>query len=414
MNKIKIIEAVNQLGLGGTEHTLQLFSKFLNKEYFEVTVVGLKEGGARVELIENMGIKVILLNGDLTNLGEILRGADVFHLHSNGLLDHELFSIIQENKPKLVIQTNVFGLYDKESPFYDLVDYDLYVSRMILVRRMNEDKELATNFSEKRKVLYNPVDTSRIKSLLPAAEQIVAFKEENKLQDAFIVGRIGRADDIKFDMITLDGFAEFAASVKQAKFLLVGATPGMLAHAASLGISDKLIVIENTPDLKQLLVYYKSIDVFLAASEIGESFGMVISEAMMVGTPVVTINTEKRDNAQIEVVDNHSTGLVAKRHKKDIGNALRYLYKRPQLRAKYSVASTQKVIEQYEVSKLTKSLELLIFKHFGLPGYAQEQTLPEDFSKKMVNAYVKRCADIHGRLWIVKKLLYLVKRRRYI
>ena len=45
MKKIKIIEAGNDSGLGGTACTIQLISKFLNKDNFEVTVAGVKEGG---------------------------------------------------------------------------------------------------------------------------------------------------------------------------------------------------------------------------------------------------------------------------------------------------------------------------------------------------------------------------------
>ncbi|ALL08513.1 hypothetical protein AQ505_25400 [Pedobacter sp. PACM 27299] len=61
--------------------------------------------------------------------------------------------------------------------------------------------------------------------------------------------------------------------------------------------AEQLIVCENTSDLQELLYYYKTIDIFLAASAIGENFGMVIAEAMNSGTPVVTIRTEDRDYA---------------------------------------------------------------------------------------------------------------------
>lgn len=165
MNKIRIIEAVNQLGLGGTEYAVQLFSKFLNKDRFEVTVIGLLNGGERVRLIEDLGIKVILLNGDLPKLGQLLQETDVFHWHGNGSLEPELFKVIKANKPKIVIQTNVFGQFDN-STFYDVIDYDLYISKMILVRRMKRDKKLQNNYASKRKVLPYPVDTDHILSLI--------------------------------------------------------------------------------------------------------------------------------------------------------------------------------------------------------------------------------------------------------
>ncbi|MCX2477789.1 hypothetical protein OQY15_01730 [Pedobacter sp. MC2016-15] len=141
MNKIRILEVGNELGLGGTEYVIQLFSQFLDKEYFQVTVLGLKEGGVRAQIIEEMGTRVIILNGEYEKLAEHLRNTDVLHWHGDGSLDPKLFSIVQANRPKLVIQTNVFGLHTRSS-LYDCIDYDLYVSKMILIRRMLLDQDL--------------------------------------------------------------------------------------------------------------------------------------------------------------------------------------------------------------------------------------------------------------------------------
>ena len=409
MNKIRIIEAVNQLGLGGTEYAVQLFSKFLDKDRFEVTVIGLLNGGERVRLIENLGIKVILLNGDLIKLGQLLQETDVFHWHGNGSLDPKLFQVIKANKPKIVIQTNVFGQFDN-SPFYDVIDYDLYISKMILVRRMKLDNKLQNNYASKRKVLPYPVDTDHINSLLPAEAEVNSFKKANNLQDKFIAGRIGRSDDHKFDLMTLDGFAEFAKKNEAARFLLLGSTPKISAHAASLGISDKIITLSTTSDLRQLLVYYKAMDVFLAASSIGESFGMVLAEAMTCGTPVVTISTEKRDNAQIEVIDNDRTGFVVKRDRKKIAAALTQLYQYPQERLKLSTASKQKISKDYKADKIVRSLEDLIYKHLGIPLPEDEKTLVVDYSKTLVNDYIKRCIDLHGRPEIFKRILWIFRK----
>lgn len=410
MKKIRIIEAVNQLGLGGTEYAVQLFSKFLNKDLFEVTVIALLNGGERVRLIEDLGIKVIQLNGDLVKLGQLLQETDVFHWHGNGSLEPELFKVIKANKPKIVIQTNVFGQFDN-SPFYDVIDYDLYISKMILVRRMKLDMKLQDNYASKRKVLPYPVDVDHINSLVPTEDEVNQFKKANNLQDKFIAGRIGRSDDHKFDLITLDGFAEFAQKNEAARFLLLGSTPKISAHAALLGISDKIITLSTTSDLRQLLVYYKAMDVFLAASSIGESFGMVLAEAMTCGTPVVTISTEKRDNAQIEVIDNNQTGFVVKRDRKKIAAALTRLYEDPQIRVRLSKASKQKISTDYKAGKIAKSLENLIFKHLKLPYQENEKSLVVDFSKELVNDYIKRCIDLYGRPEFLKKILWLFKKK---
>jgi glycosyltransferase involved in cell wall biosynthesis len=396
MNKIRVLEVVNQLDLGGTEYALQLFAKFLDKEYFDVTVISLINGGERVQLLEDLGIKVAVLYGDFSKLAAYLEETDVLHWHGGGSLESELFQVLRTSKPSLVIQTNVFGVY-APSPLYSLIDFDLYISKMILIRRMTLDSTLPDNFNQKRKVLPYPVDVDHINSLLPSDEEVNDFKNQFGLNDNFIVGRIGRADNHKFDLITLTGFAKFATQVNRTKFLLAGATDEMISHAKSLGISDKLVIIENTVDFRRLLIYYRAMDVFLAASQIGESFGMVIAEAMAVGTPVLTISTEGKDNAQIELVDNEQSGIVVKRSKTSIAKALKYLYKHPSIRFMLSENSKLKIARDYKAQNIVKSLERLILAHFDLPvkRYTHDNLL-ESYSKVMIRDYRRRCKDLFG------------------
>jgi len=393
MQKVRIIEAGNELGLGGTEYTIQLFSKYLNPDLFTVQVVGLHKGGERAELIRQLGITVHLLEGDYTRLGQLLDETDVIHWHGDGTMHPSLVATLTAHRPKMIIQTNIFGSYD-HSPFYNLIDYDLYVSQMILIRRMWYDRDLGINFNAKRKVLPNPVDIQQIRKQLPSAAEIDAFKIKHQLRDAFIVGRVGRADDAKFDLITLDAFALFSAQHPQARFLLVGATTRMLRHARALGIYHKVIVCENTPDLHQLLIYYQSISIFLAASAMGESFGMVMAEAMAAGTPVITISTEDRDNAQVEVVDNLVTGLVVAPRADQLAAALHFLFENPQLRAGLSAASQEKSTVAYNAKKVAQSLSNLIFKHLAIPLHYPEGNLITDYSEQMVNDYHYRCTHL--------------------
>ena len=45
MAKIRVLQVCNQLGIGGTEKTIQVFSKYLDRSRFEVFVCGLRAGG---------------------------------------------------------------------------------------------------------------------------------------------------------------------------------------------------------------------------------------------------------------------------------------------------------------------------------------------------------------------------------
>lgn len=412
--KIRIIEAANQLSLGGTEYALQLYSKYLNKDLFDVTVVAMYNGGERVKLIEDLGISVVVLNGDLKQFETLIQNTDVFHWHGSGILDKNIFSILEKNKPKLVVQTNVFGDFDN-SQFYKLIDYDLYISEMILVRRMHLDSKLPHKHSEKRKVLPYPIDVEHLQSLMPSEEEVLLFKKENNLVGNFVVGRIGRADDHKFDIITLDGFAELSKVKENARFLLVGATPKMIKRTKDLKVFEKVLFLDTSSDLRRLLLYYKSLDVFLAASNIGESFGMVIAEAMFSEVPVVTICTPDRDNAQIELVDNGINGFVVPRLKKKIGLALVELHDKNEARIRFSKSAKEKVLNNFAAKNIIRSFETLILSNlYPKQQFDSNNTLIVDFSQSLIDNYEKRCNNLFGGLSRIERIyLFVSKLTRY-
>lgn len=393
MKKIKIIEAGNESGLGGTAYTIQLISKFLNKDNFEVTVAGVKEGGDGGRLIQDLGINVVNLNGDLNKLAPLLRETDVFHWHGDGSLDPELFAIVKANKPRLVLMTNIFGLYN-HSGYYELVDYDLYISKSILARRMLADRDLEDDFAAKRKVLSYPVDVKHINSLLPADHLLKAFKQQYNLQNSFIIGSGGSSVNANFDLITLDAFAEFAKRVNHAKFLLAGVTPEIIKHAKHLNIMDKLVIFDATLDLRQLLMYYSAMDIFLTASKISESFEIAIAEAMAVGIPVVAVNTPGRDNGPIELVDNGQTGFIVAHDQEKIADVLVFLYEDEKIREILSESSKRKVAKEYKADKVVKSLENLIYSHLYSSIEINARSLVKNYTPEIINDYINRCSDL--------------------
>src|SRR5437870_8355148 len=86
MAKIRVLQVCNQLGIGGTEKTIQVFSKYLDRSRFEVFVCGLHAGGPRVQELERLGIPVIVKPFDLNTLVEELK-IDVYHIYRAG--EHE-------------------------------------------------------------------------------------------------------------------------------------------------------------------------------------------------------------------------------------------------------------------------------------------------------------------------------------
>jgi glycosyltransferase involved in cell wall biosynthesis len=398
--KLKIIEVANELGLGGTEYAMQLYTKYLDKNIFDVTVVGIYKGGARLKAFEELCVKVEILNGNFDRLTEILKTTDVVHWHGSGSIKDSIafFERIKETKPPLVLQTNVFGLYDSHPWYKDLIDHDLYISKMILVRRMHEDKARGNAFVNKRSVLPYPVDIDYLHTIAPAKSEVEQFKVKHGLNGRFVVGRLGRAADLKFDLITFDGFKELLKKQPKAKFLINGVTPKMAEYIKNIGIEDSVVQLHNTADLKELLLFYSAMNVFLACSGIGESFGMVMAEAMSMGVPVVTISTPERDNAQIEVVENGLTGFVVPRLKKNIGDALFKISNDTELQKRFSVESVKKIRNSYNAVNIVTSLQELILSHFNMQNNSKANSLLLNWSDKILNDYKKRLANTYGEI----------------
>ncbi len=83
-----------------------------------------------------------------------------------------------------------------------------------------------------------------------------------------------------------------------------------LADKLHANVRSRVIELPVTDSDAELRRYYGLMDVFVHVSEKGESFGMVLCEAMLCGLPVITMSTPLRDNSQVEVVPNRRAGIL--------------------------------------------------------------------------------------------------------
>ncbi|VVB63779.1 Glycosyl transferases group 1 [uncultured archaeon] len=102
--------------------------------------------------------------------------------------------------------------------------------------------------------------------------------------------------------------------------------------------------------------FYSSIDVLAHSSKIGESFGYTIAEAMAAKKPVVVNSTPLEDNAQIELVDNFKTGLIAN-SSQPYARAIGYLLNNKLEREEMGLAGYRKAKRNYDAPSTTRVLE---------------------------------------------------------
>ncbi len=334
MNKIRILQVCNQLGIGGTEKTIQVFSKYLDRSRFEVYACGLQNGGLRVQALEDLGVPVIVKPDDLTALVRELK-IDICHVHRAGDYEPGTLPEKQQGWPRIV-ETNVFEAFDDVQD--DLIDGHVFMSRFSLDRYLSRNRQRP---GVRYEAIYNPVDFDE------CSEGPISFGNT--------IGRCSRADDQKWHDVCVTSLPKIFRKVPGVGCLIQGATDRVKAQLAKLGLTGQVKLLEPSLDVDK---FYRQVDVFIHGARVGETFGCVIAEAMSNGIPVVTLSTpqRKKSNAQAELVEHKITGFVC-RFRWQYAGAVIELLKNRELRETFGKRSREKAREQFEASRLTKELE---------------------------------------------------------
>lgn len=123
-----------------------------------------------------------------------------------------------------------------------------------------------------------------------------ARKKLNLPTDRLIIGVIGRFSPFKGQYFLIEAIHQLKKENISIDLLIVGeSTMGEGdAHYESLKKMVKEYALEDVvhfrPFMKEVINFYKAIDIFVMASK-GETFGMVTIEAMMSGTPIIGTNS---------------------------------------------------------------------------------------------------------------------------
>jgi glycosyltransferase involved in cell wall biosynthesis len=159
-------------------------------------------------------------------------------------------------------------------------------------------------------VIQNGVDVDRFAEAQRKFDR-KQFIQARNLPDAEMwVGTIGELRPLKRHDDFIRAAGRVAERFPNVNFIVAGIDPSRtgdvrksLKHlVAELGLRDKVYFLGWLDDAAQL---YSLLDVFVSASE-SESFGLVIAEAMSVGTAVVATKTEGAS----EVIEDEKTGLL--------------------------------------------------------------------------------------------------------
>lgn len=382
MSKYKVLQIAAKLDLGGTEKTLQLFSQHLNKDLFKVVVCGWVEGGVRAEQLKAEGFKVFCSNNDKLQLIKVMKDEkiQIVHVHRSGFGDNFVIEAAQNARVPVIIETNVFGRVD-ETSWEKYIDCHIFISKTCALRYKHWVGLNWESFFQRHRVLYYPISLAEIDWCRFGSKKIAELKKHYNIPvNAPVVGRIGRPAPAKWP--APEAFTsilrKLISLVPEAKILLMGAPTNILDSLAKTKLYNKVIPLEPSPDPERVMEFYSMIDVLLHLAKIGESFGLVIAEAMAMGKPVITRATPLHDDAQVELIDHGSNGYVAY-DEKALAEATADLLSNDHKRKEMGLKARRKVETFYDVDQVTRQLESLYLEFLEKKGVRVDASVSEEY-----------------------------------
>lgn len=337
---MRVLHAVKSLGLGGTEKVMQQFVTGLNIAQYEAAVFAFADG-PRGPQIRNEHIPTFVGPDFLAILQRF--SPHIVHIHRAGWPETDLLGPIKRARVPVIVETNVFGRHDP-SPLGKLIDHHLFVSRFCLERfhQTNNIIPDPTRYS----FLYNPVDTD--------------FFAANTSSHDFrspAAGRISRADPGKWSGLALEFLPHVIREIPDFHYHIIGGIPEAHAYVADNGLQDNVTFHEPVFTDSELAKFLQEVSMLAHANDTGESFGLVIAEAMACGLPVITHPCPGlSDNAQLELVDHGATGLVA-RNAEEYAAAVVWLIHHPEQAAAMGKAGQEKAARLYHKQTVTAKLQ---------------------------------------------------------
>ncbi|WP_027721398.1 glycosyltransferase family 4 protein [Maridesulfovibrio zosterae] len=343
--KIKVLHVVSSLGLGGTEKVMQSFVSNLDRSKFKVAVYSPIDG-PRAKLLRLAGIDTFI-GLALLPLLEKFR-PQIVHIHRAGWAEPGSLRPYKLAGIPVLVETNVFGHHDP-SPEGKLIDRHLFVSHFCAERfeTVNGIPAVEPKYS----VLYNPVDTDLFKKNCPS----------DRIFPANTFGRISRADKGKWSKFALDFLPILKGLVLQKKiapfnYNIIGAIPEAESFVRDHELGEYVNFLPPVLTDTEVSLFLNSVSFLAHANDTGESFGLVIAEAMAAGLAVITHPSKGlRDNAQLELVDHGETGIVAK-STQEYAEAVRFLLTHPNESKIMGEKGRAKAAKQFNAQRIVKKL----------------------------------------------------------
>lgn len=273
---------------------------------------------------------------------------DIVHFHwSKDIVTAVLAKILSRKKPKLV-QSRHMGMTRFKDDFYHKWLYkniDMIHAVTLQVKKQLE-KFIPADVRPQLEMVYLGVNSPNTD-----AEKVAKLRQKYQLEDAFVVGIVGRIEKGKGQHKVLEAVARLKDA--NIKAVVVGAfmdnhyAQELQAYVKKLGIQQQVIFTGFTKDVNEHMQLF---DVNVLATK-NETFGLVVIEAMANKVPMIATNK----GGPTEIIEDGVDGLLFDGSVGDLGEKIAVLYDDENMKNKIISNALSKVVQNFNQKKqLTK------------------------------------------------------------
>lgn len=347
----RVLFFIHDLGKGGAEKVLVNLVNNMNPEKFDITVMAQFGGGVNERFLAPH-IKLVICHK------KMIRGNSVIMklfspktLYRYYIKEHydivisylegpsaRIVSGCCDNKTKLVSWIHVEQHTAKllSSSFRNIGEaemcYSKYDNTVCVSEFVKSDFTGILNFRKPCEVLYNTVETDKIMSL--SAENVAELKTADGIK-LVSVGTLKKSKGIDRLIKIAKKLCDEGCPVT---LFLLGEGPekeGLCALAEGIGIKDRVVFLGYKTNPYK---YVKNCDLFVCSSY-SEGFSTAATEALIVGTPVCTVEVSGMKEM---LGENNEYGVVTENDDDALYEGIKMLATSPDLLEKYRSAALKR------------------------------------------------------------------------
>jgi glycosyltransferase involved in cell wall biosynthesis len=342
MNKKKVLHLITRLVVGGAQDNTLLTVKNHDRSRFEVSLASNPDGVwlNKAEDFSDYFYAIPTLRNPISPLNDIraffdilkllqTKKFDIIHTHSSkaGILGRLAANLC--NTP--VVHT-IHGF-----PFHDFMPLwkkklyifiEKWISQktdfLITVSELNRNEALNLGIvkPENSQTIYSGIDFAKLDQKF---DNESLRSEFNIAKNTKIIVMVGRLDQQKAPYFLIDAFAKVLKQFPDTVLFLIGEgelEDSLRNQVNQLNINPKVQFLGSRDDVPSIL----SISAIFALSSLWEGLGRAMTEAMLIGKPVVVPNIYGIP----EIVHHNETGLLFESKNIDqLANHLIFLLKNP-------------------------------------------------------------------------------------